>query len=349
MTTPAIQPENVQDFVNDTLRDLGKPKFTDISSVLQNHVFMKHLARQNRVVLESGSGVQFNVLVNQSNAARNVGLAQSDNVNQVDGMVQANVPWRNTQTSYMIIEQLMAMNREPARIVDYVKQQRIMALISLAELMEQNFWGAPASTDGLTPYGLPYWVVKNGTLGFTGTTLTGYTTVAALSPTTYTQWVNWAAPYTAVSRDDFIRSARQGATKTLFMPSVDGIPSPNTGDEYGFYCNYSVYQPLEESLENQNDNLGKDVASMDGQVHFRRTPVVWVPWLDRDTTNPFYGVNWGWMKLYILRGWWLKETDIPYTPGQHTVASHFLDCTYQVVSKNRRCHMVLSNGTTYPS
>lgn len=346
---PVIQPENVVDFVNDTLKDLGKPKFTDISSNIQRHVAMKNLLRQNRVVLESGQGIQFNVLVTQSNAARNVALAESDNVNLVDGMVQASTVWRNSQTSYMLIGQLMAMNREPARIVDYVKQQRIMALISFAELMESNFWAAPSSTDSKTPLGLPYWVTKNATKGFNGGLLTGYTTVAGLTNATYPNWANWTFPFTNVTRDDFIRGAREAATKTDFLPPVDGIPTPNTGDEYGFYTNYAVIQPLEEAVEAQNESLGVDVASQDGKTLFRRVPVTWVPWLERDTTNPFYGINWGWLKTYILRGWWMKETSIPYTPGQHTVASHFLDCTYEFVSKNRRCHLIGSNGTTYPS
>lgn len=344
-----IQAENVLDFVNDTLKDLGKPKFTDISSNLQRHPAVKQLMRKNRVVLESGQGIQFNVLVAQSNAFRNVALAESDNVNLVDGMVQASTVWRNSNTSYMLIGQLMAMNREPARIVDYVKQQRIMSLISFADGMEQNFWAAPSATDPKTPLGLPYWVTKNATVGFNGGTLSGFTNVAGLSPTTYGQWNNWSAPYTAVSRDDFIRGVRRAATFTSFMPPTDGIPTPNTGDDYGFYTNYAVLQPLEEAAESQNDNLGPDLASQDGRVIMRRIPVIWVPWLERDTTNPFYGLNWGWLKTYILRGWWFKETAIPYTPGQHTVASHFIDWTYNFVSKNRRCHFVLSNGTTYPS
>jgi hypothetical protein len=344
-----IQAENVLDFVADTLRDLGKPKFTDISSNLQRHVAMKNLMRKNRVQLESGTGIQFNVLVGQSNAARNVALAESDNVNLVDGMKQANTVWRNSQTSYMLIGQLMAMNREPAKIVDYIKQQRIMAMISLAELMEGNFWNFPLFSDSKTPLGLPYWVGKNATKGFTGGIPSGYPDVAGLSPTTYPNWNNWAAPYTAISRDDFIRQAREAATKTDFQPPVDGIPSPDTGDEYGFYTAYAVIQPLEEACESQNDNLGNDVSSRDGKVLFRRVPVQWVPKLDADTTNPFYGINWGWYKTYILRGWWMKETEIPQTPGQHTVSSHFMDCTYNFVTKNRRCHFCLSNGTTYPS
>jgi hypothetical protein len=342
---PVIQPENVADLVADTLRDLGKPKFTDISSSIQNHVAFKNLLHENRAVLHSGYGIQFNVLVNQSNAARNVSINESDNVNMVDGMVQATANWRGSQTSYMVIRQLLAMNREPSRIVDYVKQQRLMALISLAELMESNWWGAPSSTDTKTPYGYAYWITKNATAGFNGGALFG-STVAGLSPTTYPQWSNYTAPYTNVTRDDFIRAARKAATFTDFRPPVDGIPTPNTGDDYGFYTNYSVLQPLEEALESQNDNLGLDIAKMDGKVRFRNVNVVWVPWLERDTTNPFIGIDWGWLKTYILEDEWMRETSVPITPGQHNAHSHFLDLTYNWVSKNRRCHLCISNGTT---
>lgn len=346
---PTIQPENVGDFVLDTLNDLGAPNFTDISSNLQEHYALTNLFRENRVVLESGKGIQFNVLAGQSNAARNVSLGQSDKVNAVDGMVQASTVWRGSETSYMIFGELVSMNGEPARIVDYIKQQRIMAMISFAELMENNFWAAPSASDPTTPLGLPYWIVKNGTKGFTGGVLSGYSDVAGVSPTQYPNFQNWAAPYLDVTRDDFIRGVREACTKTKFKSATDGIPSPNTGDTYAFYTNYAVRQPLEEALESQNENIGMDIAAMDGKVMLRRTPVNWVPWLDRDTTNPFYGVNWGWLKTYILRDWWMRETNIPYTPGQHTVASHFIDCRYQIVSKNRRCHFVLSNGVTYPA
>jgi hypothetical protein len=346
---PVIQAENVGDIVATTLRDLGKPHFTDISSNVQEHVAMRNLLRKNRRVLESGYAIQFDVLTAQSNAARNVSLGQSDVVNQVDGMQVANTVWRNTQTDYQIIGQLMAMNREPARIVDFVTEQRLMALISLTELMEANFWGAPSSSDQLTPLGIPYWITKSATKGFTGGILTGYNAVAALSPSQFPAWQNWAGPYNVVSRDDMIRAAREMATKIRFAPTVSGIPTPNTGDDYGWYTNYSVVQPLEEALESQNDSLGPDIASMDGHTMFRRKPVVWVPFLDRDTTGPFYGINWGWAKTYILRGWWLRETNIPYTPGQHTIASHFIDLTYQWVFKNRRANGVLSNGVTYPN
>jgi hypothetical protein len=344
-----IQPENIGDLVATTLKDLGKPKFTDISSQIQKHVAFQELLDVNRVVLGSGYAIQFDVLVGQSGSARTVSLGESDNANTVDGMVQASTVWKNVQTSYQIIGQTIDMNAEPARIVDYIKLQRQMALISLAELMENLFWSAPSSTDTKTPLGLPYWVTKNGTKGFNGGNLTGYTTVAGLSNATYSQWANWSAPYTNVVLTDFIRAVREAATKTMFVPPVSGIPSPNTGDKWGFYTNYSTLQPLEEALMSQNDNMGPDIDKYDSKVRFRNTNVEYIPWLDRDTTGPFYGINWGWFKTYVLRKWWMRETNIPITPGQHTVASHFIDSQLQWVSKNRRCHFIASNGTTYPS
>ncbi len=346
MANPTLLVENVGDLVADTLKDLGKPKFTDISSNLQNHVAAKNLIRKNRMVLDSGIGIQFNVLVEESNAAANVGPLTPDSLQMTDGMVQASTVWRYSRTGYMIPHQFMSVNREPARIVDWVHQQRLMAMIALVEMMETNFWAAPAATDALTPLGIPYWVTKNGTTGFNGGTLTGYSNKAGLSGSTYPGWQNYTIAYNNVTRDDFIRSLRKGALFIEFKPPVDGIPSPNTGDDYGWYTNYSVLQPLEEVLESNNDNLGFDVDPMDGKVAFRRRRAEWVPWLERDTTNPWYGINWGWAKIYVMRGEWLRETAVPITPNLHNVHSQFVDLMYNFVFKNIRANLVASSGTT---
>lgn len=346
---PDLTAVQLNDLVQTTLRDLGKPKFTEIATDLQRHTAMKNLLKKNRVVLQSGYGVQWDVMVNHAQSAANVGLGATDNVNIIDTMVQATADWRNTTANYAIIGQEISMNKEPARIVNLVQERRIACMIAVAEIMEQNFWGPPVvSTDSITPWGVNMWIVKNATEGFNGGAPSGYTSIG-LNPTTYPRWQNWTAQYTSVTRDDFIRKARKAATFTDFQPPVDGIPSPNTGDSYGFYTNYGVIGPLEESLEAQNEDLGTDVASQDGKTIFRRVPVMWVPKLEADTTNPFYGINWGWFKTYILEGWWLKETHVPVYPLQHTISAHFLDCTYQWITKNRRCHFVLATGTTYPS
>lgn len=348
-TTPYLTTSQVGDLIASTLPELGELRFTEIATDLQDHTAMRNLLRKNRVIFESGRAVQWNVMVTYGGAAANVGLYASDNVNTPDVMTTASVDWRFTNTNYAVDARIIAMNRQPRMIVNMLQEQRFQALIGLAELMESNFWGPPVqSTDGLTPWGINTWVVKNATEGFNGGAPAGYTSIG-LNPTTYPRWQNWTYQYTIVSKDDLVRHWRTAATKTRFKPVVDGTPTYDTGDVYGFYTNYNVIQPLEELLEAQNDNLGSDVASQDGKVVFRRAPVMWVPKLDADTTNPVYGLDWGVLKTAILRGWWLKETAVPIVPGQHTVAAQFIDLVYQWIIRDRRRMFVLATGTTYPS
>jgi hypothetical protein len=343
-----VQAENLGDLVAATQKELGEPNFTEIASDLQDHVANRVLLKKNKVTIQSGYAIQWDVMVQHSNSASFVGLFASDNVNVVDGLVQASINWRHVTTNYAIERREIAMNRTPRRIVDLVKARRIMAMIALVEKMEDAFWSFPSASDNDTPLGVPYWVTKNASEGFNGGIPTGYSAVAGLSPTTYARWNNWTSQYTNVTKDDFIRRAREAAVKTNFRPPVDGIPTFNTGDSFGYFTNYDVIAPLEEQLEAQNDSLGNDIASKDGQVLFRRVPVTYVPKLDEDTTNPLYGLNFGVFKTAILAGEWNKETFIPQQPGQHTVAATHVDSSFNWICRNRRANFVIATGTTYP-
>ena len=42
------------------------------------------------------------------------------------------------------------------------------------------------------------------------------------------------------------------------------------------YVNEDTMSSLEDLGEAQNENLGRDIASMDGQIIFRRVPIIWV-------------------------------------------------------------------------
>lgn len=352
-----LQADSLGDLVAMTLRDLGEMKITEIATDLQDHVAMSQLLKENNVKLESGYGVQWDIMVKHSGAFQFTGLYATDNVNVADTTIQANVPWRHATTNYAIDERELAMNRSPRRIVDLLKVRRLDAMISQAEGMESAFWGYPLSTDTVTPFGLAYWLVKSATAatqannnGFNGLAQTGYTAVAAVNPTTQTRWRNYSDIYTSISKDDLIRKMRRAVTHCLFKPAAEGGPASfNTGDKWGIYTTYNVLGKLEEILESQNDNLGDDVASKDGDVTFRKTKVKWVPKLDADTTDPVYGINWGVFKTYILRGFWLKEVKIDITPGQHTVCSVHVDSSLQWICKDRRRNFVLATGTSTPN
>jgi hypothetical protein len=300
------------------------------------------------VVLESGTGIQWNVLMNVSEAAQHQGLYAPDNVHVMDGMVQASLNWRHSTTNFGIDVREVAMNRSPAQIVDLLNERRIQSRVSLVELLENSFWRFPDSDDDDTPFGLPYHVTKNGSEGFNGGIPSGYSDVAGISPTTYPRWNNYTAPYSAVTPDDFMRKLRKAVRLTRFEPPVDNIPTFSTGDNYGFYTNEALMASLEELLMAQNENLGMDVVPMMNSAVLKRVPIRWVPRLDEDTTNPFYGINWGTFKTYVLRGFWMKEKVNESTADSHNVMVVFVDCTYQWVCKDRRRNFVISNGTTYP-
>jgi hypothetical protein len=344
-----IQAESLGDLLTNTLKDLGRPKFTDLSVSLQDFPAVHTLLKKNRVVLESGKGIQWNMLMNHSNAAENQGLYAPDNIRTMDGMIQASMEWRHSTTNWGIDRREVAMNRSPAQIVDLLKERRIQAMTAMVVLMENNFWRAPASTDTDSPKGVPYFVTKNASEGFNGGHLTGYSDCAGVSATTYSAWNNYTAPYTSVSPDDFMRKLRKACRLTKFTPPVEMIPTFNTGDAYSFFTTESLVASLEELLMAQNENLGDEIVPKYGSAILRRTPVKWVPRLDEDTTNPFYGLNFGVFKTYVLRGCWMTETRTEHLADSHNVMAMFVDSTYQWVCKDRRRQFVISNGTTYPN
>lgn len=345
----ALQGTDIADLVATTINNFEPLKFTDITTDLQRHIVMKRLMKKNKVMFDTSPEWVWDLMVSGNGSAAFNGLYAQDNINAVDVMIQGKVPWRHVSWNWPIERREIAMNRSPRKIVDLVTARRISSFVSAIELFELRAWRAPALTDTANPFGIPYWIVKNNTEGFNGAVPSGLTVVGNINPTTYARWKNYTAQYTAVTKDDLIRKWRKAAEFTDFETPVEDTPTFNTGDDYGYYTNWAVLGTLAELLEQQNDDLGSDIASQDGKVMFMRQPVVRVPQLEEDTTNPIYGINWGEFKTAGLRGEWLHETKIEIMPGQHTVAATYYDCSFNWFTRNRRRHFVLATNTTMPS
>ena len=349
-----IQASGISDLLKTTLENVEKMKFTDISGDLQRYIAMSRLMKRNKVMFDSGTDFNFDLMVDDSGSADFKGLYAQDTVNPTDVMARGTVPWRHITWNWAIERREIAMNRTPSKIVDLAMTRRVAAFISAVKKFEYRFWRVPASTDTVNPYGIPYWIVKNATEGFNGSLPSGYTTGASLTPARYqnddgtSRWANWTAQYTAVTRDDLIRKWAKAAEFTDFDTPMPDTPIFNTGDDYMFYSNWGVVGTLSEMLRQNNDNLGTDVAAHEGKATFMQRPVVRVPQLEEDTTNPVYGINWGEFKTAGLRGEWLNETVEPSVSGQHTVAATFYDCSLNWFTRNRRRHFVLATGTTLP-
>jgi len=346
-----IQATDVADLVTTSLNDLGRLRWTDIASTYQNTIAMKRLIRKQKTVFDSGPEASFNLMTDVGDSARWVGLGEPDVVDIKSVMTTGKVGWRHITWNYAFDFREPLMNSGAAKIVDLIKTRRYSELGSAIIKFEQAFWRVPALTDVKTMFGLPYYVVKSNTAtttldGFNGTVPSGYTVVANISPTTYNRWRNYATQYTAVSKDDLIRKARRLRFYTDFMPLVDNTPEYDLGSDYGQYTNYSVVGALEEILESQNENLGTDVASMDGKTMLGRSPVTPVKELDLDTTNPLYFINWSKLGVMGLRGAWMVETTIPKVGGQHTMTAIHTDCSLNLLCYDRRAQGVLATNTT---
>lgn len=342
----ALQADSISDLITLTLKDLGRGNWTMLATDLQEYVILPQILKQERVIFDGGYGHQFNIMTATSGAAANVGLFKVDTVNVNDVMTTGTAPWRHTTVNYAFDEREIKMNSGAAQIVNLIKVRRADGMTDLAKKMETNGWSKPVdSTNTTDPFGIPYWIVKNNTTGFNGGAPTGFTGGAAgVSSTTYTAWANYTAQYTNVTKADFVAKVRKALTFTNFKPPIE-VPQYNTGSRYMLATNYSVIGACETLAEQQNDNLGNDVASKDGQVMIRRTPLTWVPKLESDTTNPIYGINWGVFKVAFLQGEYLNETGPIMAPNQHRTRQVHVDLTYNFVCYDRRQNFVIATGT----
>jgi hypothetical protein len=341
-----LNSDDIADLVALTQRELGKFKWTEIATDTASHVAFNELMRRKRRQITSGYGVEFSVMVKHSGAARRTGLFSTDSLNVQDVFVRASIPWSHWTSGWALDVREVLMNRDPARILDLAKGRRADAMISLAELVETDFWSKPATsaTDDQV-YGVDYWLVYSATSGFNGGTPSGFSDVAGLNTTTYPRWRNYTDQYTSVSRTDAIRKMREASTKCGFVsPLGSNVSSYNTGNDFGYYVPYSVLSTMEEILESQNSNLGSDLNSMAGRTMFRQNPVVWVPQLDSKTGSPIYGINWGVFKFVFLAGDMMRETTISAKHGQHNVSETHIDCTVQVECRDRRRNFLLATA-----
>lgn len=342
---------NYGDLVTQTLADLGRGKFTDLMSDYQRTTALKRIIKKEKVQFKSGKALDFNAITNHNNSARGVGLAYTALVNITSSTITGEVPWRHQHWNYAWEHRAIDMNRDPAKIVDLLQTARIQGIGAGIIYFERNMWRVPASTNEVDFYGIPYWVVKSNTAvttndGFNGLTPSGYSTVAGIDPNTNSRWRNYATQYTVVSKDDAIRKLRRMLKYTDFEPLVDEIPEYNLGDDMCIYTNYPVIAAMEEILEAQNENLGTDVASMDGKPTIHRTPIEWVKELDLDTTNPIYSINWGELFWAFLKGWYMRETTFDKLPNQPTTGVTFTDNTGNTFCRNRRRQGVIATGTS---
>ena len=338
----ALQAEDIADLVNLTTKNLGRMKMTEIATDTQEFVALPQLMRKDRID-STGTALQWQLMKEDSGAAKNVGLYNIDDLNVTDVTVSASIPWRHTTTNYSFDEREDAMNGGPELIFDIIKVRRADAKISLTKLIEDNFWSKPVdSTDDKQPFGLFYWLVANNTTGFNGGNPSGFSAGAGgVDSTAVTRWANYTAQYAQVSLADLLKKLRTAFRKTHFKSPVQ-LARFDGSDRFVLYVNEATISSMEELAEAQNDQLGFNLASATDRTTFKRVPLQYVPHLDADTTNPVIGLNWATFKFCILKGFFLKESGAHRSPKQHNVVENHVDLSWNLKCYNRRRNFIIT-------
>lgn len=345
-----LQAEDIDDLITNTQKELNKGRFTQIAQKLQNYEGVSRLFSKDKVNFKSGTSINKNVMVKDSGAARMVGLYSVDDVNNPAMMKSINVPWRHTETSWSldIVEGLM--NRTPAEIVDMVIERHLGSMISMAALVEKEWWGEPTGTsDNSNVFGMTYWIVANATTGFNGGNHTNFSAgPGGLDSSVFTRWKNYTALYADITRADLVRKMKIGLHKVDFQtPTGLGDFRNGNGHRYRMYLSIENLTELEELAENQNERLGRDLSSMDGVTTFRGFPLIWAASLDGVTspTNPIYMIDTSTFRPVVLTGNFFRQTGPKEAPGQHNVRQSFLDLSWNVMCDDRRRNAVFVTAT----
>lgn len=328
-----------------TLEDLDKGHWTDMAFALQDFPGYD-MFDENKIVVTDGDQIRINYRYNNNlGNFRWVGLGAIDQIAIEDTYVSGYVPWTKFTTGWGIDKFELSMNRGKSRIVEVLKGKKAMMYGEMAERLEANFFskGPADSTDTTTGFGLYYWLVYNATEGFNGGAQTGFSAgPAGVSPTTYPNHRNWTFNYAAISKADAILKMRKAYRKTKFkspLPKdLQGGRSTESrkSSQYVIFVGYDTLASFENIGESQNENLGRDIAPMDGEITFRSVPIRWAPQLDDATGAPIIGINKEQTKVVCMEGWDMALSEPEKAPNQHTVLRQHLDYAGNIIMYDRR-------------
>jgi hypothetical protein len=336
------------DLTRTTLQHLPDMEF-EVALDSQNYPVCNKWFAGDKKVLDSGTSIERNIMLDTSGNARFVRLYQKTPINVADVQLKITAPWTQVQTHWSIERREALRNRAKARYISLVQSRRSDATLDMADLLETKAWTLPSSSaDDLNPRGIPYWLsflpnADTSTGAFSGMTVryTGGTTSTTkggidANVTANAKWKNWAFVRTAIDAA-FVKNFRRAFHATRFIsPVLAKDLDKGPASDFRIYMSLSDLTDFEDLTTKQNDNLGRDLDPFHGATTFRRVPVIYTPQLDGDTFSPIYAVNHKKFYPMVLDGDWMREDGPHSDVEQHNVQTTFVDCSFQYFCSNVR-------------
>jgi hypothetical protein len=344
--------DQIDDLILTTHKHRDPQKFNQIAQSKVSYPLLDYMLRKKNMKSITGTSVIRPVMLKKTGASRMVGMFATDTVNVADVAKNVEAPWRhiNTPIAYDVKEFMANSGKE--QIIQLLKLRKADAELSRVEHISNQLWSSPAdSSDALNIWGIPYWVVGNATAGFNGGAPSGFTTVGGLNPSSVDvpNWKNYTAQYAAVSKADLIKKMVDGFAETGFESpiTVDDFARGEKTDRFRIFAKRSVISDLEALLEQQNDQLGSDVAPMFGKASINRTPITRDPALDDAVAfpkSPVYALDMRYWELFYLAGSLERTSKPEAAPNQHDVRVIHIDDTMNLICTDRRRQAVFQTA-----
>jgi len=342
---PVIQGQDIHDLVLGTLKRMDKLKFRQIATKINQYQMLPHWFKKNRMTFESGVSIRKHIMVRTNNAAKHVGLYEPDAINTGDVMDYMQVNWVHATTNWVYDERELLMNRGYERIFNILQPLRLGAMIDMANILEEGAWRLPDPGDRKMPFGIPYWITPNKERGFNGMNPEGYADKGGLDARKYTGWRNWTDSYKNFSRADLITKMRSAYRNTQWKAPVTVPGLQETRSDYTIYTNENTLAELEKLGENQNENLGRDLAGYMDTISFKGAPIRYVRIMDDRKDNPIYMINHGAFSPFVHRDMYLRETKPSNNNLGHNVFAIHVDLSYNFLCVDpKTCSLLIQDA-----
>ena len=320
--------------------------FVDLQCDLSDHVAVREMWRGRTKQFDGGDPWEFDCQVDHNHSTRAVGMYETDGSALAETMIKGEIHARHVNSHYVFDLREKAFQRGGTKIVDLIKTKYIGMMVSFYEWLEETLWSNPAN-DSKTPLGIAHWVTRAAAdaEGFNGVDPTGFAEGrAGILVADTPRYNNWNAQYEAISKEDLVRKMRTASRRTKFKSPISHAQPTLGSQKNGIYMNSDTIGLCEEILEDQNMNLGNDMASKDGRTLFKGTPVTYAPYLDDDTEDPVYMLDWQWLAIGVLAGWQNNLTRPYMVPNKHLVRRVDLDASMNMACTNLRRQTVISKA-----
>lgn len=349
---PVLAPQDIDDLVTATYNtSLKRKTWNDISLTKQKYLLTDRYFNGKKMPFKSGPQVTWKLQVRNINSGRWIGLFERDQYSVGNILQSATCPWAIAQNSYIYdVMEADFQSSDPEVLVDAILAREHQMYNGWFELLEDAFWTSPtaaaSSSSAQKLFGLPFWIQKNATLGFNGGNPSWLSSgCGGIDASTYTGWKNFTGTYSSVTRGDLISKWLRATEFCNFRPPHAYPQTAAPDPRYAYYTTYPVFEAASQYLDARADNV-RDLAGVTPRPTFKSSPLDHVPALTNtdspgyDSTDPLYGVDWGSIELYFLKGKEMVRSGPKQIADMENGRAVHVQAMLQLVCNNRRSNFV---------